>query len=99
LICRQELLSGAFGRLQRVDLLCLLSHARADMGGQIAVSVLPFGDGLRAGGTIPTRIDLDRPGASLALLHDFKAYTTFVSTALGCHEGTFHAFSNRRTFH
>ena len=93
------LLSGALGSLQRVDLLGSFSHARADMRGQIAVPVFPLGRGLRAGSAIPSRSDLQGTAAPFALLYDFKADATVVSAAFGCHEGTFHAFANRCTFH
>ena len=94
-----ELLSGALGSLQRVDLLGTVSHTRADMRGQVAIPVFPLGRGLRAGSAIPSRSDLQGTAAPFALLYDFKADATVVSAAFGCHEGTFHAFANRCTFH
>jgi hypothetical protein len=94
-----RLFSGALGRFKRVDLLGRFGHARVDMGGQVAIAVPPLDGGLRAGGTIPARSDLDGAVASFALLHDFITHTTMVSAALGCHEGTLIAFTNRCTFH
>ncbi len=88
------LFSGAFGCLERIDLLLGgLVFIGLDMGGQIAWSQFPFQGWFGAGTAVPAGFHFGGSAAAIALLDDFTAYAAVITASFGGHECTIGSFS------
>ena len=102
IICRlwaDTLLGSALGSLKRINLLGFGSGHRFHVGGQIAVTVFPFGIRFRASGAVPFGSIFGFTVTAVTLLNDFMTQATVIGTAGSGHKMAFLAFSNSCTKH
>jgi hypothetical protein len=90
----------SFGGFERIDFsLGFFPGCKRDMGGHIAMPMLPFGCGIWTGGAIPARREFLAAGAAIAGLNGYQASTFIERTPLGGHKRAIDTFTNRCAFH